>query len=102
MAMPMIVPDRLPAVVHPEWHEKGFSFRVPFCERRRTAERMRRLAREHGHAFELDHVGLLGTIRCTYRQRSETTVMGFLAGHMRDRRVRMVDDYQRRYGVAED
>jgi hypothetical protein len=98
----MIVPDRRMTTAPAQGQEKGFVFRVPFCERRRTADRMWRLAREHDHAFELDHVGLFGKIRCTYRQRNETAVLGFLAEHMRDRQVRLVDDYQRRYGVIED
>lgn len=102
MATPMIVPDRMPARVHAPHHESGFAFRVPFCERGRTARRMQRLAREHDGAFQLERVGFLGTVRCTYRQRDSEKVLGFLAKHMRDRRVHLIDDYQRRYGVEED
>jgi len=102
MATPMIVPDRMAVGEHAPNHESGFAFRVPFCERGRTARRMRRLAKEHDGAFQLDRVGFLGTVRCTYRQRDSVKVLGFLAEHMRDRRVRLIDDYQRRYGIEED
>jgi len=102
MSAPAMRPDTPTVATHAPHHEKGFAFRVPFCERRRTADRLRRIARENDHVFEVDRVGLLGSIRCTFRQRNDTRVMSLVAEHLRDRRVRVIDDYQRRYGVAED
>lgn len=94
--------EALPVLSAPAYRERGFAFRVPICERGRMARRMRRLSEAHDGVFQVDHVGLLGVIRCTFRHRHETEVLAFIDRHMGDRRIRMIDDYQRRYGVTED
>lgn len=84
----------------PGHHESGFRFRVPRSQRTTVAKAMETLGRMHG--FEVDKVGFLGTIRCTYRQRNADAVMEFVARHMRKYKLTLIPDYQARYGVIED
>lgn len=60
----------------PDTHERGFSFKVPRSQRRAIALAMTELGKEHD--FEVGHVGFLGRIRCTYRERASVKVLDFL------------------------
>lgn len=87
-------------VARPSHHERGFSFHVRRSLRKQVAEEMGQIGLKHG--FEVDHVGFLGGIRCTYRERNADAVGAFIATGMRDHQVKLIPDYQARYGVIED
>lgn len=90
----------LPVSSLPDTHERGFSFKVPRSQRHAVARAMTGLGKVHG--FEVERVGFLGRIRCTYRERDSVGVLAFLTTVMGGLAVTMIPDYQARYGVAED
>lgn len=101
MSILALATEALPGTCLPSHHERGFAFRVPRSQRHAVADVIRSHGREIG--FEVDHVGLLGKIRCTYRERNAEKVNVFLAStHMAGMSVEMIPDYQSRYGVEED
>ncbi len=81
-------------------HERGFKFRVPMSRRHDVLDWVRFKANSIG--FTLESAGPLGGFRCSYHERDAESVLKFVADELRDMKVVLIPDYQKRYGVYED
>lgn len=81
-------------------HERGFKFRVPMSRRHDVLNWIKFKAEEVG--FILESAGPLGGFRCSYRERNAEGVLKFVMDELRDMKVSLIPNYQKRYGVYED